>query len=94
MLEHGVEGVKKLDGHYDERLLGRFALGPLVPGSGWRFARRSESLVTSPLSWRLVRGRQWCAGASCRAGCCGIRCFWTGVLQSLQAHLLRRARSP
>jgi len=50
MLEHGVEGVKKLDGHYDERLLGRFALGPLVPGSGWRFARRSESLVTSPLS--------------------------------------------
>jgi hypothetical protein len=30
MLEHGVEGVKELHGHYDQRLLGRFALGPLA----------------------------------------------------------------
>jgi len=30
MLEHGVEGVKKLHGHHDQRLLGRFALGLLA----------------------------------------------------------------
>jgi hypothetical protein len=30
MLEHGVGGVKELDGDHDERLLGLFALGPLA----------------------------------------------------------------
>jgi hypothetical protein len=32
MLEHGLEGVKELHGHYDQRLLGRFALGPVQDG--------------------------------------------------------------
>ena len=41
MLEHGVQRMKQLDGDYDQRLLGRFALGR-CSSSTWKLYWRTR----------------------------------------------------
>ena len=52
MLEHGVYGMKQLDGDHDQRLLGRFALGLLAEINGAPLATTAHGIDGGEVAWR------------------------------------------